>query len=193
MARRPNAQVGRRVSETAGGTSLGQPEDANPPGKLPGRGPSRGAPVLFPSFVVGTMRSYPHRCERRTPWLGERGYVLTERQKLKTLKALVAQGDRLGYGQKPEVQKYPVLGAVGAVSQQQRETMAFHLDAMAEGEWERVVASLMDIGMHEQTSVLATLAGMPLMPGGSPPDPERFPYLSRQAFHGPAQPRYRKS
>ena len=119
--------------------------------------------------------------------------MLTEEQKLEVLLTLEEQGRRLGYHHKPEVQKYPVLGAVGAVSQQQLETMAFHLDAMAEGERERVVATLMDVGTHEQPSVLATLAGMALMPGGSPPDAERFPYLSQQALHGSAQPRYRKS
>ena len=119
--------------------------------------------------------------------------MLTEEQKLEVLLTLEEQGHRLGYHHKAEVQKYPVLGAVGAVSQQQLETMAFHLDAMAEGERERVVATLMDVGTHEQPSVLATLAGMPLMAGGSPPAPERFPYLSRQAFYVPAEPRYRKS
>ena len=59
---------------------------------------------------------------------------------------------------------------------------------MAEGERERVVATLMDVGTHEQPSVLATLAGMPLMAGDSPLDPDRFPYLSQQAFYVPAEP-----
>ncbi len=116
--------------------------------------------------------------------------MTSERMRLTALRLMVERGDRLGYNKKPEVQKYPVLGALGTVSQEQLETMTFHLDAMQPDEREQTVEALLNI---TETNVTATLAGMPLLPGTSRPDPERFPYLSQQSFYGPIPaPRYRK-
>jgi len=115
----------------------------------------------------------------------------TEKKKLAALSAMDEQGRKLGYGRTPEVQDYPVLGCVGALSPQQLETMAHHMDRMEPDERERVTKALMDFGSHESVTVSATLAGMPL--GYEPPLDvlERYPYLSQYAFRQ-GDPRYCK-
>jgi len=115
--------------------------------------------------------------------------MASERQRLKVLNALTQQGERVGYGKRPEVQQYPVLGALGALNPEQFRTMAFHLDRMGADERERVVSALMDFGSLENGSVTPTLAGMP-SGSDAPPDPVRFPYLHRHAFRR-GTPRYR--
>lgn len=97
---------------------------------------------------------------------------------------LAEQGRELGYAGLDEVVRHPVLAAMGALSERQRKTAAYHLDTMDESERYEVYAALTDF----EQNVTATVAGMPLGQRDYP-DPERFPYLYGVAFKV-GMPRY---
>lgn len=114
--------------------------------------------------------------------------MATEEQKLTVLGALDEQGRRLGYDQRPEVQRHPVLGCLGLLSPEQSQRMGYHLDQMGDDERERAYAALLDLESKDNVPVGVTLVGAGLRPDEDL-DPERYPYLYTQIIrHVPRSP-----